>query len=279
MRRSLITLALLTGLAAPATAQFSVSIGLPQLSIGINLPLLPQLVLVPGYPVYYAPGLDSNYFFYDGLYWVYEGDDWYASDWYNGPWAQVDRARVPLFVLRVPVRYYRSPPSYFRGWASNAPPRWGEHWGNDWQQRRRGWDRWDRAKAPAPAPLPAYQKRFPESRYPQVEQQRDLRQQNYRHQPRDPVLAQPRVPPQRPPRADPLAPEHHTEQPVQPPPQRAVPRPPPQSQPRELPRQQPREGPRAQPPGRGPESGDKGRGKDRDKDRDDGDDRKKPPGR
>ena len=47
MRHTLIALALLTGLAAPATAQFSVSIGLPQLSIGINLPRLPQLVLVP----------------------------------------------------------------------------------------------------------------------------------------------------------------------------------------------------------------------------------------
>ena len=43
---------------------------------------------------------------------------------------------LPLYVLRVPVRYYRSPPAYFRGWRAEAPPRWGDHWGNDWQQRR-----------------------------------------------------------------------------------------------------------------------------------------------
>lgn len=171
-------------------------------------------------------------------------------------------------MLRVPVRYYRSPPSYFRGWAASAPPRWGEHWGNDWQQRRRGWDRWDRAAAPAPAPLPAYQKRFPESRYPQVEQQRDLRQQNYRHQPRDPVLTPPPAPPPRPPpRAAPGAPPQ------------SQPREPPREPPRQQPPQQPREGPRDQAPGRVPEPGDKGRGKDRDKDGDNSDDRKKPPGR
>jgi hypothetical protein len=145
VRHTFIALALLTGLAAPATAQFSISIGLPHVSIGVNLPFFPQLVLVPGYPVYYAPDLDSNYFFYDGLYLVYQDDNWYSSDWYNGPWGVVDPSDVPLFVLRVPVRYYRSPPSYFRGWASSAPPRWGDHWGPAWQQRRPGWDRWNRA--------------------------------------------------------------------------------------------------------------------------------------
>jgi hypothetical protein len=38
-----------------------------------------QLVPVPGYPIHYAPQLNSNFFFYDGLYWVYQGDNWYAS--------------------------------------------------------------------------------------------------------------------------------------------------------------------------------------------------------
>ena len=41
---------------------------------------------VPGYPVYYAPGLVSNYFFNDGMYWVYQDDNRYASSWHNGPW-------------------------------------------------------------------------------------------------------------------------------------------------------------------------------------------------
>jgi hypothetical protein len=154
------------------------------------MPLYPQLVPVPGYPVYYAPQLDSNFFFYDGMYWVYQRDNWYTSSWYNGPWGLVGPEFVPLYVLRIPVRYYRNPPSYFRGWRVDAPPRWGEHWGNDWERQHNGWDRWNRRATPAAAPLPRYQQRFSGERYPQAEQQRSIQGQNYRYQPRDNVTRQ-----------------------------------------------------------------------------------------
>src|SRR5450830_617119 len=171
MRYVLIVLWMLFGSVTSAVAQVSVGIGLPGVSIGINLPLYPELVQVPNYPVYYAPRLNSNYFFYDGMYWVYQGDNWYASSWYNGPWGLVGPEVVPLFVLRIPVRYYRDAPGYFRGWRSDAPPRWGEHWGNQWQQHRSGWDSWNRSSAPAPAPLPVYQRQYSGDRYPRVERQ------------------------------------------------------------------------------------------------------------
>ena len=93
---------------------------MPGITIGINVPVYPQLVLVPGYPVYYDPRAETNYFFYDGLYWVFQGDNWYVSSWYNGPWQLVAPVEVPLFVLRIPVRYYRHPPAYFRGWHADA---------------------------------------------------------------------------------------------------------------------------------------------------------------
>jgi hypothetical protein len=168
----------------------SVGIGLPGVSIGINLPVHPELIRVPGYPVYYAPRVNSNYFFYDGMYWLYTGDNWYASYWYNGPWELVAPEAVPLFVLRIPVRYYRRPPAYFHGWRSDAPPRWGEHWGDAWEQRRRGWDNWNRSSAPPPAPLPVYQRQYSGTRYPRVEQQQVLQSQNYRYQPQDAVVQQ-----------------------------------------------------------------------------------------
>jgi len=173
-----------------ASAQVSVGIGFPGVNIGINLPVYPQLVAVPGYPVYYAPQMNSNYFFYDGLYWVYQRDNWYASSWYNGPWGLVSREAVPLFVLRVPVRYYRQPPAYFHGWRSDAPPRWDEHWGNAWAQNHSGWDNWNRGSVPAPAPLPAYQRQYSGSRYPRAEQQQVLQTQNYRYQPQEAVVQQ-----------------------------------------------------------------------------------------
>ena len=190
MRYLLIVLWMLFWPVSPAMAQVSIGIGLPGLSIGINFPMYPELVQVPGYPVYYAPRLNSNYFFYDGMYWVYQGDNWYASSWYNGPWGLVGPEYVPLFVLRIPVRYYRQPPAYFRGWRSDAPPRWGEHWGNQWEQDRRGWDKWNHASAPRPAPLPVYQRQYSGDRYPRVEQQQALRSQKYNYQPREAVVQQ-----------------------------------------------------------------------------------------
>ena len=190
MRNGLIVLGMLLCSVTSAAAQVSVGVGFPGVSIGINLPVYPRLVPVPGYPVYYAPQVNSNYFFYDGMYWVYQGDNWYASSWYNGPWALVEPEAVPLFVLRVPVRYYRQPPVYFRGWRADAPPRWGEHWGHTWEQRRPGWNNWNRNAVSAPAPLPAYQRQYSGNRYPQAEQQQMLHGQNYRYQPRDAVVRQ-----------------------------------------------------------------------------------------
>lgn len=162
-----------------------------QVSIGIHISAYPRLVAVPGYPVYYAPQIRANYFFYDGLYWVYQGDNWYASSWYNGPWWRVEPYAVPVYILRVPVRYYRQPPAYFRGWRPDAPPRWSSHWGREWEQKRHGWDTWDRRATPPPAPLPAYQRLYSGDRYPsQIEQQHSLQQQRYPYQPRDPLVRQ-----------------------------------------------------------------------------------------
>ena len=190
MRYALVVLLGVLCSVSSAAAQVSVGIGLPGVSIGINLPSFPELVVVPEYPVYYAPRGEVNLFFYDGLYWAYQRDNWYASSWYNGPWALVGPERVPAFVLRIPVRYYRHPPASWAGWRSDAPPRWGERWGHEWEQRRSGWDRWDRRTALAPAPLPVYQRDYSGNRYPRAEQQQALQSEKYRYQPQDPVVRQ-----------------------------------------------------------------------------------------
>jgi hypothetical protein len=62
LRNGLMVLCLLLGAVTSAIAQVSIHIGLPQVNIGINLSAYPQFVRVPGYPVYYAPRLKSNFF-------------------------------------------------------------------------------------------------------------------------------------------------------------------------------------------------------------------------
>lgn len=191
MRKSILAASVVACfLALPAAAQVTITFGAPVVHVGVNLPVYPTLQRIPGYPVYYAPNLASNYFFYDGLYWVYDDDNWYSSSWYNGPWHTVDPYYVPSYVLRVPVRYYRRAPDYFRGWRADAAPRWGDHFGGQWEQRRSGWDRWDRKSSPAPAPLPAYQRQYSGNRYPQGTQQVTIQTQNYRYQPREQVTQQ-----------------------------------------------------------------------------------------
>jgi hypothetical protein len=191
---AILVLGLLLSPAARAddvAVSIGIGIGTPHASIGIHVGDYPRLVAVPGYPVYYAPRLQANFFFYDGLYWVFEDDDWYASYWYNGPWWYVRPLAVPVYLLRVPVRYYHHPPPYFRGWRRDAPPRWGDYWGHEWEQQRSGWDRWNHRAVPPLAPLPAYQRRYSGDDYPrQVERQRALQQQHYRYQPRDPAVRQ-----------------------------------------------------------------------------------------
>ena len=148
-------------------------------SLSINLGGYPALQPIPGYPVYYAPGVNTNYFFYDGRYWVFDGANWYASTWYNGPWAVVDPFYVPVYLLRVPVRYYRHAPAYFHSWRADAAPHWDEHWGREWSDRHRGWDHWDRSRTPRAAPLPTYQREYRGNRYPDAQRQAELHQRNY----------------------------------------------------------------------------------------------------
>jgi hypothetical protein len=181
MRKILVALLLGLGVAMPALAADV------RVNIGINVPAYPVLQRIPNYPVYYAPSLQANYFFYDGLYWVFDGQEWYASSWYNGPWHFVDRYSVPVYLLRVPVRYYRYAPATFHAWSANAAPHWGVYWGSTWASRRAGWDRWDQRSAPAPAPLPVYQRAYTRDRYPRLEEQATIQSRNYRYQPREQV--------------------------------------------------------------------------------------------
>ena len=155
-------------------------------SVGVNLPVFPNLVAVPGYPVYYAPAVRGNYFFYDGLFWVFNVQDgyWYSSSWYNGPWVYVEPVYVPQPILVVPYRFYAVRPAYWVGWEYDLAPRWGIHWGAEWEVRRRGWDHWDRRHI-ALAPLPLYQREYVRERYPSAAQQVIIHKEKYVYKSQD----------------------------------------------------------------------------------------------
>jgi hypothetical protein len=198
-RRCLPLLALaLLWLPGRAAAQGAVHLDLLGAGSGTDRPAYPRLVPVPSSPVYYDPIGASNLFFYDGRYWVYQGDAWYLSDWFAGPWELVARDAVPLHLLRVPIWFYRQQPGAFRTWRPDGPPRWGALWGKAWEARNQGWDAWSRTPAPLPAPLPAYQRDYAGDRYPSVERQRALHLEHYRYQPSDAAVRRALLPQDRP---------------------------------------------------------------------------------
>ena len=182
VRGTAVALCLFGGLSAVAPAQVRIGVGiaLPGVRIGVNIPAYPNMEPIPGYPIYYAPQLDENLFFYDGTYWLFADEAWYSSTWYNGPWYLVPPERVPDFILRVPVGFYRRPPPFFLHWSRNEPPRWAQHWGPRWQHSRPDWDRWNRRAPPPRAPLPRYQRSYPQQRYPGPGEQRTLENRYYR---------------------------------------------------------------------------------------------------
>ena len=173
------------GVSSPVPAQFSMDVGVPSAVIGLHIQHFPNLVPVPRYPVYYARDLASNLFFYDGHYWAYSQDNWYRSRWYDGPWDFVPPETVPDSILRIPLLYYRQPPPYFAGWDRRSPPHWGERWGRGWEDRRRGWDHWDRNEVPRRAPPPVYWRRDPSENYPLADERGTLRGRNSFYEPRE----------------------------------------------------------------------------------------------
>ena len=183
MKKLALALLLFAASVYPAAAQ-------EYYDIDVDVPEYPEMQPVPDSPVYYAPNVDSNYFFYDGLYWDYFNDGWYSSAWYNGPWVFVDPVYVPTYVLWVPIRYYHRHPAYWRGWNANRPPRWGERWGRDWQNRHNAIYAGQRY-APVRAPLPDYQRQYSRNNYPRApQQQSQLHSQNYTYRPHESVARQ-----------------------------------------------------------------------------------------
>jgi hypothetical protein len=94
-------------------AACSIAPAMADVDLGLDLGATPRLVEIPGYPVSYAPDLNTNYFVYDDKYWVFDGAAWYEGPRYNGPWQAVDPTQVPTILQQVPVEFYNRPPVYY----------------------------------------------------------------------------------------------------------------------------------------------------------------------
>jgi hypothetical protein len=114
--------AMLLLIAGPAAADnVSIDISTPSVSFGLNIGAPPQLVVVPGLPVQYSPAVPANYFVYGGYYYLFHQGTWFYSHHHNGPWVGLAIHQVPRPLLRVPVKYYKTPPGHAK---KAGPPKW-----------------------------------------------------------------------------------------------------------------------------------------------------------
>lgn len=118
---------IILGLAASAAASdinIDIGLGIPSVKPPIVFTTPPQLVVVPGSSVYYAPEMPANVFFYKGRYYTTVNNSWSMAPAHNGPWAVIQIGRVPPPVLSVPVEYYKIPPGQMK---KKGPPPWAGH--------------------------------------------------------------------------------------------------------------------------------------------------------
>ncbi|MGA8178800.1 MAG: hypothetical protein WB792_01990 [Desulfobacterales bacterium] len=83
--------------------------------IGINVPLPhvvlhapPPVVVIPGTYAYYAPDAGMEMFFYHGYWYRPHHNRWYRGRGYNGPWENIQHARVPHALRNLPPDFRRT---------------------------------------------------------------------------------------------------------------------------------------------------------------------------
>jgi hypothetical protein len=86
---------------APAEVNVNINIGPPPIVVAEP----PEVVMIPGSPVFFVPIPDIDVFFYNGYWWSPRGSHWYRARAYKGPWRVVNQRYIPAPVFRVPKNY------------------------------------------------------------------------------------------------------------------------------------------------------------------------------
>jgi hypothetical protein len=102
-----------------------INIGTPPPPPPVTVNRTPQLFVIPGTSVFYAPDVPQNFFFYANRYYVFHDEAWFYAPSHKGPWTFIAHEHVPSPIRAVPVAYYKIPPGHAKG--HGGPPPWAGH--------------------------------------------------------------------------------------------------------------------------------------------------------
>lgn len=92
---------------AKAEVNVNIGIGIPLPRIVIEEP--PDVVVIPGTYVYFAPDVEIDILFYRGWWYRPHRSKWYRCRDYNGPWVLIPVDRIPRAVLHLPPDWRHKP--------------------------------------------------------------------------------------------------------------------------------------------------------------------------
>ncbi len=126
---------MLMGYSSRGSAQVSVNIGVGLPIPRLVIPAPPPVVVIPGTYVYFAPEVEADLFFYHGYWYRPHQGHWYRARGYNGPWNNIEGARVPRSVRHLPPDYRHTAQRHERIRYVDVKKNW-----KTWEEKKH-WDR------------------------------------------------------------------------------------------------------------------------------------------
>lgn len=100
------------GMFSPGTSEAGIGLSAAIPLPGLRLAASPSLALIAGTPVYFAPDVEADLFFYHGNWYRPYGGEWYVSAEFGGPWGRVSIGNVLRPLVDLPSDYRNEPSSY-----------------------------------------------------------------------------------------------------------------------------------------------------------------------
>ncbi len=119
-----------------ALSEISINIGInaPPPAVVVKAP--PEVVVIPGTYIYFAPDIGDEVFFYGGYWWRPHRGRWYRAVEFGDPWVVIEMGSVPRVLIKLPPDYRRVPPGHRKIPYGQLR----KHW-RQWEKEKR----WERA--------------------------------------------------------------------------------------------------------------------------------------